>query len=216
MFLSNRDIRQAIADRSLIVAPPPEHFGAGYDPISIDLHLGSIDHAKVWDAETLAKTQRMHGNHEGACLGIGSFGYQDFAEDYLVRVPDEPIEANERVKVYRCGNTVHVKTGGFLLWTTEETVGTPKENAQFVAFVNAKSTKARMGLLVHFSAPTIESAWSGKITLEIANFGPFVLVLRPGDAIAALTVARISSAPDPALRAKKSVTDNQNDPSGKS
>jgi len=118
--------------------------------------------------------------------------------------------------VFSRGQDVILRPYGFLLWTTKEVVGTPEENPELIAFVNAKSTKARTGIMVHFTAPTINSGWKGKITLEIINLGPFTFSLKPGDAIAQLTVATISSRPDPSLRTKKkSATMNQIDPSGK-
>ncbi len=59
-----------------------------------------------------------------------------------------------------------------------------------------KSTKARTGILVHFTAPTIHAGWHGNIVLEIANLGPFTFVLQEDDVIAQLTVATISSIPE--------------------
>jgi hypothetical protein len=52
-------------------------------------------------------------------------------------------------------------------------VGTPAVNPALICFVDGKSTRSRTGILVHLTAPTIHAGWSGKITLEIANVGPF-------------------------------------------
>lgn len=217
MYLSNRDIKWAIESAKLIVIPPPEHFNSGYDETSIDLHLDDIEHAKVWDASRLRDQQKKAGNPGGPYLHLGSFEWENFSAEYLIRVPEEPADpmVADSLKVFRRGNEIILKPGGFLLWTTKEVVGTPEQNPELIAFVNAKSTRARTGLLVHFTAPTIHSGWKGKIALEIANLGPFVFILRPGDAIAQLTVATISSRPDPELRKKKSATLDQNDPGGK-
>jgi dCTP deaminase len=75
-------------------------------------------------------------------------------------------------------------------------VGTPDEGAQLICFVDGKSTKARTGILVHFTAPTIHAGWHGNIVLEIANLGPFTFVLQEDDVIAQVTVATISSIPE--------------------
>jgi dCTP deaminase len=75
--------------------------------------------------------------------------------------------------------------------------------------VDGKSTRARTGILVHLTAPTIHAGWSGKIVLEIANLGPFHFVLREDDVIAQLTVATVSSPPDLSLRVEESVTAGQ-------
>ena len=68
--------------------------------------------------------------------------------------------------------------------------------------------------MVHFTAPTIHANWGGNVTLEITNLGPFTFVLKEGDALAQLTVATISSAPDLSLKVGKSKTRNQVDPRG--
>lgn len=109
-----------------------------------------------------------------------------------------------------------MKPGGFLLWTTREKVGTPTQNPGFICFVNAKSTRARTGLIVHLTAPTIHSGWQGKITLEIANLGPFHFVLAENDVIAQLTVARISSSPDLELKRNPSQTAGRTHVTGRS
>lgn len=218
MFLSNTELKAAMDRGELTVNPRPEVFGSGYDNSSVDLHLGGIETAKIWDPDLLRTHHEEQGKHHGAfpkspCVALGDFEYKQFAGKYLIAVPDEPAEGEKPIPVYRKGQEVYIRPGGFMLWSTREEVGTPEVGAQYIAFVNAKSTKARTGLLVHFSAPTIEAAWTGKITLEIANLGPFVFMLKPNDAIAALTVAKITSPPDHNLRKRKSQTDRQTDPS---
>jgi deoxycytidine triphosphate deaminase len=53
----------------------------------------------------------------------------------------------------------------------------------------------------------------GNITLEIANLGPFHIILKEGDAIAQLTVARVTNPPDRTMAAT-SVTYKQRNVSG--
>lgn len=216
MYLSNRDIRWAIRQGLLIVDPPPESWeGGGYDETSIDLHLDETDKAaRVWDADSFLTDGQVSGATRPE-VRPGTFDYKKFAGKYLKQVPQERTPKDER-KVVARGAVVVIKPGGFLLWTTKEIVGTPVSNPQYICFVNAKSTRAaRTGIVVHLSAPTIHAGWSGNITLEIANFGPFDLTLHPGDAIAQLTVATISSAPALDLKNKPSTTQGQADPSGK-
>jgi deoxycytidine triphosphate deaminase len=64
------------------------------------------------------------------------------------------------------------------------------------------------------TAPTIHAGWNGKITLEIANHGPFHLVLKEGDVIAQLTVASITSSPDLKLKISPSQTAGQSHVTG--
>jgi dCTP deaminase len=226
MFLSNRDIKWAIACDKLIVAPPPEYFNAGYDESSIDLHLDAIQRgARVWDIERYRTRARPGGARREAEIELGSFQWEALAGEYLIEVPREADDeaAARRQLVFRRDDEVVVRPLGFLLWTTKERVGTPaaeprasqpQRHPELICFVNAKSTKARTGVMVHFTAPTIHAGWAGHITLEITNLGPFDFVLREGDAIAQLTVATISSAPDLGLRKGVRLTQGQTDPSG--
>jgi dCTP deaminase len=234
MYLSNRDIKWAIECGKLIVDPPPQSFEAGYDETSIDLHLDSIGNgARVWDIQ--AYNRALQQAVEGRGLGtesanelrLGRFDFNVISAKYLTEVPPEPPEGQVNdYLVFRRRNAdeVVVKPFRFLLWTTKETVGTPRidlkvpaatqRHPELICFVNAKSSQARTGILVHFTAPTIHAGWSGKITLEITNLGPFDFVLRENDPLAQLTVATISSAPDLTLKKAKSRTQAQVDPSG--
>ena len=60
---------------------------------------------------------------------------------------------------------------------------------------DVRSSYARCGLLVHFTAPTIHAGYSGTITLELINFGPFPILLYPGAPICQLIVEQVSGTP---------------------
>src|SRR5438876_842317 len=149
MYLSNRDIKWRIQTGRLLVEPPPEAWGAGYDETSIDLRLGPVSNALVWDVERFIRDQRRHGVTAPE-LHLGQFNWGEFSEQYLVPPPAEAPSAAGQAAQLVClrGNHVLVRPGGFLLWKTKEWVGTPKENPDLIAFVNAKSTRARTGLIV--------------------------------------------------------------------
>jgi dCTP deaminase len=203
MYLSDRDLKWAIDHGNLIVEPKPGKI----DPTSIDLHLDSVDQAKIWDIDAYNKARRAGG--ENACeLRIGKFKYTEFAPIYLVPPPEDPNQP-----VFRRGHEIIIKPGGFLLWQTRELVGTPEERANLIAFIDGKSTRARTGILVHLTAPTIHATWTGNITLEIANVGPFHFVLQEGDAIAQIVVSTISSIPAETMKAG-SITYRQTQASG--
>lgn len=184
MYLTDRDLEHAVKLKHLIVNPPPREF----DTTSIDLHLDKIDSARVWDAKQFEKDQGIAG-HESPVLRMG-FDSQAFGEKY-----HRPVPADTSQFVFREGDLVIIRPHGFLLWQTVEDVGTPEENPRYICFVNGKSTKARVGLLVHMTAPTIHAGWWGRVVLEIANLGPFNLALKEGDAIAQIVVATITSTP---------------------
>ncbi len=227
MYLSSHDIKWAIECGKLIVNPRPEEMGKGYDETSIDLHLGPLEGAKVWDLDQLRGSDVARGLSpvdQPPPIHLGSFDFKLMAGSHLKPVPEGPKDRNGNDRlVYRKDDEIIVRKFGFLLWTTREWVGTPEvdikreepqRHAELICFVNAKSTKARTGLIVHFTAPTIHANWAGNITLEISNLGPFTFILKKGDALAQLTVATISSAPDLNLKKGKSLTQGQNDPSG--
>lgn len=191
MYLSDIDLLKAIKRKELIVEPhpSPDRFGS----TSIDLELDRIEEAKVWDIEALARTRTEAGDRPNE-LRIGQFDYRRFSGRYLISPPNSTDGAGG-LKVFRRDNEIIIKPGGFLLWQTKETVGTPEHNSKLICFIDGKSTRARTGLLVHLTAPTIHAGWSGRITLEIANLGPFDFVLSPGEVIAQIIVAKVSSPP---------------------
>jgi dCTP deaminase len=63
------------------------------------------------------------------------------------------------------------------------------------ARIEGKSSRARIGLLVHFTAPTIHPGFSGPITLEIINLGPVPFVLREGMPIGQLIFEEVEGLP---------------------
>jgi dCTP deaminase len=207
MFLSDVDLDKAIKDGDLIFEPSPDKI----DPTSIDLHLDKVDEAKIWDIDGYIQRRQSEG-HNRPELRIGTYNLAKFASDNL-RSPPEYREDSVDLIQKRL-NQIIVRPGGFVLWQTKEFVGTPPENTKLICFVEGKSTRARTGILVHMTAPTIHSTWAGQIVLEIANVGPFDLVLQENDVIAQLTVARITSSPVKKMAAS-SVTFGQTRVDGK-
>lgn len=201
MYLSDRDIQWAIETGKLIVDPRPERFDAS----SIDLHLDSVEEAKIWDIDDYLQDQKSRGESRPE-LRVARYDLTKFSTRYLVSPPDYDENADQLVG--RRADQIVVRRGGFLLWQTKEVVGTPAENADLICFVDGKSTKARAGIVIHLTAPTIHVSWKGKVTLEIANLGPFDLILKENDAIAQLIVAKITSPPRKGV-AETSVTYDQ-------
>jgi dCTP deaminase len=188
MYLSDRDLNWAIQTGRLIVDPPPKKF----DATSLDIHLDKICEAKIWNTETFLSDEKNRGRTRPE-LYVGKYHLGRFSGRYL---GDPPAYSEDPAQlVGRRDSEIVLKPHGFMLWQTEEVVGTPDINANFICFVDGKSTKARAGIVIHLTAPTIHASWKGKITLEIANLGPFDLVLQEKDVIAQLTVASISSPP---------------------
>ena len=141
MYLSDRDIIKAIRTGSLIVDPKPTESEIG--ATSIDLHLDSVDQAKVWDISKFESDNKTSG-HNPRELRIGRFGYREFSPKYTIQPPEyDPNHQDSPHQVLRRGAQVVVRPGGFLLWQTKEVIGTPEDNAKLICFVDGKSTRAR-------------------------------------------------------------------------
>lgn len=204
MYLSDVDLRQAVQCGDLIVEPlPDEEIGA----TSIDLHLDSIEQAQVWDFEALAKHNKDLG-HPPKELHIARMNYATISRQFMVQPPHED-DAEKNDLVFRRDNAVVLRPQGFVVWQTREKVGTPEEDPRYICFVNGKSTRSRTGLVVHLTAPTIHAGWSGNITLEMTNVGPLDLVLFAGDAVAQITVAKITWPPSLDIKLFESTTHGQ-------
>jgi dCTP deaminase len=189
VYLPNRDLKYAVESGLLVVDPPPKK----YDLTGIDLHLDHIREAKIWDVAAFEAAEALAG-HKVAMLGAFP-DYKTFATKYAI---DPPLrkDAPDDAKVYRDKNSLVIEPGGFALWLTKEVVGTREDYARYICFINGKSSRARTGLVVHLTAPTIHAGWWGKVTLELANLGPFRLSLEEGDAIAQIVVAAVTSPPE--------------------
>ncbi|HTU66530.1 MAG TPA: dCTP deaminase [Steroidobacteraceae bacterium] len=84
-----------------------------------------------------------------------------------------------------------------ILAKTLERVNFPLLNSGtcFSARVEGKSSLARCGILVHFTAPTIHAGFSGTITLEIINLGTFDFLLSPGMFVCQLIIEEVRGTP---------------------
>lgn len=85
-----------------------------------------------------------------------------------------------------------------VLSKTLETVDFPLLNASstcYSARVEGKSSLARCGILVHFTAPTIHAGFRGSITLEIINLGVHNLLLIPGMYVCQLIIEEVKGVP---------------------
>jgi dCTP deaminase len=68
-------------------------------------------------------------------------------------------------------------------------------SVSLAARVEGKSSYARCGLLVHFTAPTIHAGFAGTITLELINLGPLDIALYPHMPICQLIIEQVAGTP---------------------
>lgn len=102
----------------------------------------------------------------------------------------------EPERISQTGYVLHPRE--FVLASTAERVELPLGDSlqpSLAARVEGRSSLARYGLLVHFTAPTIHAGFAGTITLEMINLGPSPIVLRQGMRICQLIVEEVAGIP---------------------
>lgn len=85
-----------------------------------------------------------------------------------------------------------------VLARTLETVDFPLLNSTSICYsarIEGKSSLARCGILVHFTAPTIHAGFRGSITLEIINLGIHKLLLTPEMYVCQLIIEEVKGVP---------------------
>ncbi|MCI0491049.1 MAG: dCTP deaminase [Blastocatellia bacterium] len=87
--------------------------------------------------------------------------------------------------------------GKLVLAKTLEKVNFPINDSGecFCARVEGRSSLARCGILVHFTAPTIHTGFEGTITLEIINLGTHNFLLIPEMFVCQLIVEEVKGCP---------------------
>lgn len=160
MILSNEGIKQAIKDGQIEIDPPPEE--DQYTTSALDLHVG--DDFQCWDESKLKVKGHKH------VLNLAEQSFKLTAEAFLIPANLES-DGSFIFAPYR-DNPRHV------LAITRERI-TLKPNSKIAARVEGRSSLARLGLIVHLTAPTIHARFPGKITLEMVNHGPFYLQIIP-------------------------------------
>jgi dCTP deaminase len=85
----------------------------------------------------------------------------------------------------------------FILGRTKERISLPlsADGVTYAARVEGRSSLARCGLLVHFTAPTIHSGFEGTITLEMINLGPLNILLSADMYICQLIIEEVKGVP---------------------
>lgn len=160
-----------------------------FDVDSIDIHLGDVVKAwKVPSGGTVRHTVRPTDNN--------GFDFGAFARENMMIVPPD----QDGVITFRPGN--------FYNAVIEERVMLPSDIAMHV---QGRSKLARLGLLVHLTAPHAHAGWEGKMNLEIYNLGPHFIELKAGMRIGQFTFWRVEK---PEQIKTPGSFHAQNDPSG--
>jgi len=179
MILSNVEIQRAIDQGVLVIRPEPlprtpsasNPQPCPYDTTSVDLRLGNTISTPI----------------------SGSFAYD-------LRIPGFASFLSRNCK------DVTLNQGGYALQSNEFVLGTTLEEIELpivpgarvlAGRIEGKSSFARCGLLVHFTAPTVHAGWKGPLTLEIKNLGANPITLYPDMPICQLILEEVSGTPFP-------------------
>ncbi|MCK0196364.1 dCTP deaminase [Ancylobacter sp. 6x-1] len=175
MILTDRDIRDALAEGQLTIVPPPPP--EAYAPNGVDLTL-----------DARMTLYRAPGTGEDPVIDPAGPGYS-FRE--AIRTMADDIEIGAEGFVLDPGRLV-------LGWTIEKV--DLKPNVRLAARVEGKSSLARIGLIVHLTAPTIHAGSTGRIQLEIINLGPRPIRLRAGMKVCQLILEQTLGVPESGYR----------------
>jgi dCTP deaminase len=183
LILSNSEIREALNTGAIVIEPSPA--AEDYTTSAVDLHLGDELFEFVEPRELAS--QEPEGVERPMIVDVSRISIPQLTQRYARRVPTE-------------------RDGSFLLGPSKFVLGITKdflelpEQSRIAARVEGRSTLARLGLVVHMTAPTIHSGFRGAIVLEMYNFGPYTLRIRPGVAICQLIFEQLGREPEGTIR----------------
>ena len=169
MLLSNLEIHKALDEGRLVIDPEPQprfrEIGVKYCPYdshTVDLKLGNEIKIPELESATIDFTA------PGKIANL--------------------IARNSKQHILEEDRPYTLGPSKFLLAQTLEAVTLPidKGPPYLAARIEGKSSRARCGLLVHFTAPTVHPEWSGPLTLEIINLSQTPFILHLGIPIAQL------------------------------
>ena len=173
-ILSNVAIVEALGDGRVDIqprpAPEPMQAGTPYNTVSVDLQLNR----DIYIPKTMAKNLTFNLNK-----GISVTDTLDVVCDKQA-IPE---------------NGFNLKPNKFILGNTVERVSLPLVENGLSARIEGRSSAARLGLIVHFTAPTIHAGFSGHITLEMINLGPAIITLYPNAHICQLILETVEGNP---------------------
>jgi dCTP deaminase len=186
VILSDREIKEAIKKKHILIDPIPKE--EQFTTSALDLTLGD-EFIQLKSPEEL-KSEEPRGVDRGLIVDLSNIDIREFHKKYGKRMPLEP------------DGSFILRPSHFALGITREYVELPRR-FKIAARVEGRSTLARLGLVVHLTAPTIHAGFPGKIVLEMCNFGPYDLRLEPGKlAVCQLIFERLGKSPEGAVKTK--------------
>ena len=175
MILSNCEIHKALDSKKLVISPEPLPRQLSIDVPHCPYNTHSVD-------------LKLH--HEISVPGEGAFMI-DFTQPGSI--PDLLSKHSKKFTLSK-DQPYRLQRGQFILARTLEKIELSTSHGQpyLAARIEGKSSRARCGLLVHFTAPTVHPGFCGSLTLEIINLGPAAISLVPEMYIAQLIVEEVN------------------------
>jgi dCTP deaminase len=173
MILSNTEILKCLDRGDFTITPHPgnDTTKSPYNTSAIDLKLGN--------------EIRVPKAPQPVQLDLTIPGISNFLHDHT------------ELKIISNDSPYSLRPNKFILARTLETVDFPLTGKDicYSARVEGKSSLARCGILIHFTAPTIHAGFSGIITLEIINLGVHSFLLTPEMFICQLIIEEVKGSP---------------------
>jgi len=174
VILTDREIQLALKKGQIVVTPSPDL--ECFTSTSLDLRLG--DRLNIF---------KSAGDDSIETVIDPTKNYN--AERAIKQLTDE-------VVIEDSGYVLHPRV--FVLGRTKKVVSLPEE-ARIAARVEGRSSLARLGILIHFTAPTIHSGFNNSIRLEMINLGVIPIRLRKGMRICQLIFELTFGTPEKAF-----------------
>jgi dCTP deaminase len=198
LILSNTSIQEALDDGRLEISPEPMPRtgpASPYDTTAVDLTLSSELHVRREEGLAINIDLRQAERVAPTLSTLSIPVTIDPVQGFLLR-PNQFVlgRTNERIR----------------LALPTEYRSAAADKPSLAARVEGKSSRARFGILVHFTAPTIHAGFEGTITLEIINLGWQPFVLYAGMPICQLILEQVDGTPS----ANESQFQHQSRPAG--
>ncbi|MFW6448368.1 MAG: dCTP deaminase [Halobacteriota archaeon] len=179
MILSDREIRDRLADGSLVIEPldDPE---LQIQPASVDLRLGR-------EFLEFRQSNIPYINPDSPAQ-VDEYTRRTVVEDRS-ETEQATLEAPTRPTAHDDGVFI-LHPDDFVLGTTLERVEIPDD---LIAHVEGRSSLGRLAVVVHATAGLADPGFRGKITLELSNLGTAPVALKPGMRVSQLTFTELTS-----------------------
>lgn len=178
MILSNVEVHRALDEKRLVIDPEPQPRFPGADGIDCPFQTSATD-------LRLGKEIAYFSGQLPFDINLSRGGFAALFGNHSTS------------KTITEESPFSLAPGRLVLGRTLERIALPimEKGTCLAARIEGRSSYARCGLLVHFTAPTIHSGFDGTITLELYNMGPANIALYPGMPICQLIVEKVVGKP---------------------